>query len=143
MKEMKKEEDNADKCIEECINATLFIAYFITIILIIIWLFKILVNAKNEPSNRSRYISKEPLNYYTEGDFCYEYYEKFIKNGAIDTFGFPMKKIKKYTRALLATIFISIGSLILFPIFKSIKECSYTMKDCIRYVKIFLQLFFF
>ena len=128
---MNEKEEKIKKTYENCANGMLFLVYFITLILIIIWLFKLLINAKSEPSNRIRYISKDPSLYYTEGDFCYEYYEKFIKNGIIDTFGFPMKKIKKYTRALLATIFISIGSLILAPIFMCIAKCSYSMKDCI------------
>ena len=122
MKQMNEEKKITKEC-ENYANGMLLIVYVIALVLIVIWLFKLLINAKNEPSNRSRYISKDPLNYYTEGDFCYEYYEKFIKNGAIDTFGFPMKKIKKYTRALLATIFISILSLILCSIFMCIKKC--------------------
>ena len=128
---MKEKEEKVKKAYETCANGMLFIVYLITLILIIIWLFKILINAKSEPSNRNRYISRDPSLYYYEGDFCYEYYEKFIKKGAIDTFGFPMKKIKKYARALLATIFISIGSLILALIFLCISKCSYGMKDCI------------
>ena len=141
MKQMNEEEKVTKEC-ENYTNGMLFIVYVITLVLIVIWLFKLLINAKNEPSNRSRYISKDPLNYYTEGDFCYEYYEKFIKNGAIDTFGFPMKKIKKYTRALLSTIFISIGSLILSSIFMCIKKCSSCKGDCDKIGANFLAIIF-
>ena len=36
---------------------------------------------------------------------------------ALNTFDIPLKNIKKYTRALLATIFISLGSIIISGIF--------------------------
>jgi hypothetical protein len=94
------------------------------IILIIIWLFKITKNAKNEPTNRSRYIDKDPGFYYEEGEFCYDNYEKYILKGAFDTFGLRIKRIKKYSRAVLATIFISLGSMIMVIIFSELKDCN-------------------
>ena len=114
--EIENTENTEKKCAEKmkiCANGTLVIAYLATFILIIIWLFKLLHNAKNEPTNRIRYIKKEPSNYYDEEEFCFDNYEKFIMKGALDTFDIPLKKIKKYTRALLGTIFISIGSIII------------------------------
>ena len=92
------------------------------IILTIIWLFKIIKNAKNEPTNRSRYIDKDPALYYEEGEFCYDNYEKFILKGAFDTFGLRIKRIKKYSKAVLATIFISLGSFIMIIIFSCLKD---------------------
>ena len=115
----------------------LFLAYIVTIIVIIIWLFKLLINAKSEPSDRGRYISKDPLNYYTDEDFCYEYYEKFMRNGVINTFDIPIKNIKKYTRALLATIFISIASLIIATIIVVISKYSDKFEECIVYAPCF------
>ena len=100
-----------------CANGILVIAYLATFILIIIWLFKLLHYAKNEPKNRIRYINQNFTNYYTEGEFCYDNYEQFIVSGALNTFDIPLKKIKKYTRALLGTMFITIGSIVLTIIF--------------------------
>ena len=73
----KKREDIGKQC-NICASGMLFFAYLATFILIIVWLFKILHNAKNEPTNRSLYIANDPLNYYTEEEFCYDNYENFI-----------------------------------------------------------------
>ena len=100
-----------------------FLFYLAMIILIIIWLFKIIKNAKNEPTNRSRYIDKDPAFYYEEGEFCYDNYEKFILKGAFDTFGLRIKRIKKFSKAVLATIFISLGPFILGLILVCLKDC--------------------
>ena len=110
LEEYKKEQTQNMK---KCANGILVIAYLATFILIIVWLFKLLHNAKNEPKDRIRYINQNFTNYYTEGEFCYDNYEQFIISGALNTFDIPLKKIKKYTRALLGTMFISIGSIIL------------------------------
>lgn len=131
------EGDKIQKYCKVSANGMLFIIYITTIILIVIWLFKLLHNTKSEPTNRIRYISKDPSNYYSEGDFCYEYFEDFIRKGAIDTFDFPIKNIKKYTRALLATIFISIGSLVFSLIFVHISKHSYSLKECIGCAGVF------
>ena len=131
MNPIEKEKEKISKAYETIATGMLFLAYIITFIVIIIWLFKLLLNAKSEPSDRGRYISKDPLNYYTDEDFCYEYYEKFMRNGVIDTFDFPIKNIKKYTRALLGTIFISISSLIIATIIVVISKISFKYKGCI------------
>lgn len=55
-----------------CESLMLLISYLVTFILIIIWIFKLLNNAENEPSSRSRYIIEELTTYYTEEDFFYE-----------------------------------------------------------------------
>ena len=98
-------------------SGMLLLAYIGTLISIIIWLIKLLNNAKKEPSDRNIYIKNNFLNYYEEGEFCYDNLEDFIKKGALDTFGISIKNIKKYTRALLGTIFITICSLIITLIF--------------------------
>ena len=142
MKERKEREEECKENMKICSNGTLIIAYLATFILIIIWLFKLLNNAKNEPQNRIRYINKDPENYYTKGEFCFDNCEKFIKKGALDTFGIPLKKIKKYTRALLGTIFISIGSIVFILIFANIKNKSYRHQDLAMSCGILFYLFF-
>ena len=119
----------------------LLITYLAVFILIIIWLFKLLHNAKNEPNNRIRYINKNFTNYYTEGEFCYDNYEQFIVSGALNTFDIPLKKIKKYTRALLGTIFISIGSIVLAIIFLILGK-KYKYEDFFNALGIFFFLFY-
>ena len=49
---MNKTEDFGKQC-NICASGMLFFAYLATFILIIVWLFKILHNAKNGPTNRS------------------------------------------------------------------------------------------
>ena len=94
-------------------TSLILICYLTTLVLIIIWLFKLHSNAKNEPKSRSGYIIEEPSTYYNEEEFCYENYEPFIVKGALDIFDIPTKNIKKYCKALISTILISIGSVIL------------------------------
>ena len=100
-----------------CVDSVLFCVYIAFFVLIIIWLFKLNKNAKNEPKNRNRYITVEPSNYYSEGDFCYDKYENFIVKGAFDSFNLKIKKIKKFSTAVISTIFISIGSMFFIIIF--------------------------
>ena len=114
-----EEEKEGKDCI---INMLLFICYLVTFILIIIWVFKLHNNAKKEPSSRNKYIIEDLLTFYTEEEFCYEKYEPFLVKGALDTFDIPSKKIKKYCKALLSTIFISLGSIILTMVFFCLKE---------------------
>ena len=49
---------------------------------------------------------------YTEGEFCYGHKYEYLQNGALQVFNIRMKKIKKFAKALLATKFISMGSVI-------------------------------
>ena len=106
---MKKTKKNA-------INGALFSIYIALIILIIIWLFKLIKNTKSEPKNRKDYIAKEPSNYYEEQEFCFYNYENFILKGAIITFDLRIKKIEKYSKAVVSTLFIGIGSIIMSAI---------------------------
>ena len=113
-----------------CASGMLLISYLVTFILIIIWLFKLLSNAEIEPGSRSRYIIEELTTFYTEEELCYEKYEPFIVKGALDTFDIPTKNIRKYCKALLSTIFISFGSIILSSILVFIGTKSYRARDC-------------
>ena len=59
------EKQSAEKCAENMNNTAsgmLLIVYLATFIIIIIWLFKLLNNSKNEPKNRNIYIRKDPSN---------------------------------------------------------------------------------
>lgn len=113
------------KRVNDAANGMLLISYLTTLVLIIIWLFKIIINARSEYSARSHYIIKDPSNYYTEEEFCYEKYEPFIIKGALHIFDLPIEKIKKYATALLSTILISIGSFVLSGILICISKHSY------------------
>ena len=134
----KENEEKYKKNMKLSANGALIISYLATFILIIIWLFRLLLNAKNEPQNRVEYINKDPSNYYTEGEFCFDICKKFIINGALDTFGISLKKIKKYTKALLCTIFISIGSIVFMLIFAIIKNEDFAMNCGLFFYIIFL-----
>ena len=117
---MPKEDSEEKKLIDRGTNFYLILMYFSILLLIIIWLFTLLNNSKNEPSNWNIYIRKDPSNYYEEGEFCYDNYENFIIKGALNNFDISTKHIKIHARATLGTIFISIGSIIIASIFKCI-----------------------
>ena len=110
---MEKKYEN--KC-NIAISGYLLICYLIALILIIIWLFKLNSNAKSEPSSRNSYIIEEPSTYYREDEFCYEKYEPFLVKGALEIFDIPTSRIRKFCKALLSTIFISLGLIILSTI---------------------------
>ena len=74
-------------------------------------------NAKSEPKLRSRYTIEGYSTYYIEDEFCYDYYELFLTKGALDIFDIPMSKIRKFCKALISTIFISIGSIFIMGVF--------------------------
>ena len=87
-------EQDKEKNVENCnkkVNLILVNCYVVTIILIIIWIFKLHNNARSEPKYRNRYIINDPSIYYTEEEFCYENYESFIVRGALKTFDIPTK----------------------------------------------------
>ena len=112
----KLKEKYENKC-NIAITGYLLICYIISLILIIIWLFKLNKNAKSEPSLRNLYIIEDPSTYYREDEFCYENYEPFLVKGALDIFDIPTSRIRKFCKALLSTIFISLGLFILSIIF--------------------------
>ena len=117
---MPKEDSEKKIFVDRAANLILLLIYFSILLSIIYWLFTLLNNSKNEPSNRNIYIRKDPSNYYEEGEFCYDNYENFIIKGALNKFDISTKHIKRYARATLGTIFISIGSIIIASIFKCI-----------------------
>ena len=113
-------EDYKDKLKEKtsnscnlCASSYLLICYLILFVFIIIWLFKLNNNTKSEPNSRESYIIEDPSAYYREDEFCYEKYEPFLVKGALYIFDIPMSKISKFCKALLSTLFISLGTLIL------------------------------
>ena len=110
------------------VTGILLICYLATFIMVIIWLFKLHNNAKSEPKARSGYIIEEPSTYYNEEEFCYEKYEPFLAKGALDIFDIPTKNIKKYCKALISTIFISVGSIILGAVLIFSASKSYSSK---------------
>ena len=118
-----KKENFAENC-NKTASLILLICYLVTLILIIIWLFKLHNNARSEPKYRNRYIINDPSIYYTEEEFFYENYESFIVRGALKTFDIPTKKIRTFCKGLICTIFISIGSAILSSIFTCISKAS-------------------
>ena len=111
----KLKEKYENKC-NIAITGYLLICYLISLILIIIWLFKLNKNAKSEPSLRNLYIIEDPSTYYREDEFCYENYEPFLVKGALDIFDIPTSRIRKFCKALLSTIFISLGLIIISTI---------------------------
>lgn len=115
----KLKEKTSNSC-NVCASSILLICYIILFIFIIIWLFKLNNNTKSEPKSRERYIIEDPSIYYREDEFCYEKYEPFLVKGALDIFDLPMSKISKFCKALLSTLFISLGNLILSIIITAI-----------------------
>ena len=92
------------------VKFTLSLLIFVLFILCIVWLTKVYNNADDEPSARLKYISEEIFSYdelYNPGDFCYEHYESYIAVGAFEDLDIRMKKIRKYSLALLVTFLIS------------------------------------
>ena len=122
---MRKYEEKVAENLDKGAAGMLLISYLVTFVLVIIWLFKLLSNAKDEPRNRSSYIIEELTTYYTEEEYCYEKYEPYLAKGALDLFDIPTKQIRKYCRALLSTIFISLGSMILSIVFFCIGKKAY------------------
>lgn len=100
--------NNEDKGCEYCIKGVIALFNFVCLILLIIWLFIIISNAKEEPGHYDQFIGNDSLKNYTKSDFCYGRKYEYSKYGAFKLFHIQMKKIKKYARGLLATKFISI-----------------------------------
>lgn len=111
------EEKECKKDMNICASCILILSNIASLILIIIWLFKLYNNAKNEPKARINYIIESPSNFYKEEEFCYEKCEPFVISGALNIFDLPIKKIKKFSKALIITIFISLGLLFFSIIF--------------------------
>ena len=89
----KKEKKDDDDC-KILIKGVIGLFNFVTLILLIIWLCKIIKNADDEPPSFADFIANESLKNYTESDFCYGRKFEFSKNGALSIFHIRMKKIK-------------------------------------------------
>ena len=93
----------------------LSLASLVLSILCIVWIAKVYSNADNEPSNRGIYCLDEngdPINlntFYSAGEFCYDHYQAFLDKGAFEDLDIRMKKIKKFSLAIIITFSISFG----------------------------------
>ena len=125
----KLKEKLSDAC-NICASLFLLICYLILFIFIIIGIFKLNNNAKSEPNSREGYIIEDPSTYYREDEFCYENYEPFLVKGALDIFDLPMSKISTFCKALLSTLFISFGTLILTIILVIISKIKHSDSIC-------------
>ena len=106
-KEYKADDEDKNKC-ELIVKGIISLFNFVSLILLIVWLCKIINNANEEPKSFNSFFTNEsPLNY-TEGDFCYGRKFEFSKNGAFKLFHIRMKEIKKYSIGLLVSKLISI-----------------------------------
>ena len=100
-------DEDKNKC-ELIVKGIISLFNFVSLILLIVWLCKIINNANEEPKSFDSFFSNEsPLNY-TEGDFCYGRKFEFSKNGVFKIFHIRMKEIKKYSIGLLVSKLISI-----------------------------------
>ena len=93
----------------------LSLASLVLSILCIVWIAKVYSNADNEPSNRVIYCQNESgitlyhSDFYSAGDFCYDHYQAFLDKGAFEDLDIRMKKIKKFSLAIIITFSISFG----------------------------------
>ena len=123
------------------IQAILSIISLVIFILCLTWLYKVKNNAKNEPTNRSFYISDDPLNYYIEGDFCYDNYLNYPSKGAFNIFDLRMKKIKKYAKALITTYLITVIVTVLTFIYSIVGEALFkNKKKCLAIFSLLIFL---
>ena len=114
----------------------------IIMILCVVYLFKVRNNANEEPENRIKYINDNAyLNEYSEGDFCYNHYTPYLTDGAFKDFDIRMKKIRKFSTALLILFFVSLFLSILSFIIKIMyKSCCNTHEKCIAAILIIIFL---
>ena len=104
---------------------------FILFIFIIVWVFKININAKSEPKNRELYITVDPSYYYTEGDFCFYNYEDYKEIGAFKLYNLHIKQIKQFSTAVLVIIFTILGSFVAAGVNLIIEKRSYYQNPCV------------
>ena len=100
----------SDSIILKTIKLILSLALLVLSILCLYWLIKVYNNTDDEPLNRIKYISDEhgsPDELYSLGDICYDHYESFLIIGALEDFDIRIKKIRKFSLALIITFFIS------------------------------------
>ena len=76
-------------------------------------------------------------------EFCYENYEPFLVKGALDIFDIPTSRIRKFCKALLSTIFISLGLIIIsFILFLVSKAKSGFCLYALAMISIILSIIF-
>lgn len=109
---MYSKDNEKESKLEIIIKGLIAIFNFVSLILLIVWLFKIICNAEKEPWFRGNFIANDSLQNYTEGDFCYGRKYEYTRIGALRLFNIQMDEIKKYAKALLVTKFVSIGLVI-------------------------------
>ena len=123
------------------IQLILSIINLVIFILGLIWLFKVKNNAKNEPANRDSYIYDDPLNYYIEGDFCYDKSLVYPDKGAFNIFDLRMKKIKKYSKALIVIYLITIIITVITMIFNILAKTKLKYKKkCVSIIYLLLLI---
>ena len=108
-------------------------------IISLVWLFKVKnYSKKEEPYHRDKYLIEgdDPLNYYTEGDFCYDHYYSYLIKGAFKDLDIRMKKIHKYSIYLIKLFFIDLILFFLIIPFRFISQ-----NDKIESIKIILSIF--
>ena len=101
------------------------LAFLVIFIVCITYLFKVNSNAKDEPTNRGRYIEYDPYNYYT--DFCLDHLYPYTSSGVFKEFDLHIKNIKKCSTILLFILFVNIILSLLAIILGSFwqnKKCS-------------------
>ena len=129
-KYLRKREMKFERNISLLAQVILSASFLASYILIMIWLFKLNKNSKNEPKSRSSYIIEKPETYYREDEFCYENFQPFINKGALKIFDLPIKKINIFSKALIITLFTSIFSLILGVTFFCIGKYKSHSNNC-------------
>ena len=113
------------------IKLLLGIAVLVLTIVSLAYLVKVKNHAHNEPTNRGYYIDDDPLNYYSEGDFCYDKYRNYESQGAFKIFDIKMKKIRQYSKALLATYIVGLVLSVLSILFNVIQQLCMPNINCI------------
>ena len=120
----------------KCFHIFIFIINVTLIIICLVWLYKIKDNAKDEPSNRIKYIKEDDssIEEYSEGDFCFKYYTTYLTDGAYKDFDIKMTNIRKYSTYLFILSLISLCLLFIFMVIIFITEkCYSSHKKCFKY----------
>ena len=137
----------ADECclpILVVIKLILSIGSLVIFILNIVYLFEVINNCKNEPTNFQNYINIDDLELYSNSDFCIEKANSYFDKGAFETFDLRIKKIKTFSKALVSTTLISIGLLILSLVLLILASTACKFHESFIYIlSIIIMLFTF
>ena len=112
------------------------LAFIVIFLVCIAYLFNVNNNAKDEPTNRGRYIEYDPYNYYTEGDFCLDHLYPYTSRGAFKEFDLRIKNIKKFSAIILIIFFVKN----ILSILASILGLFCENNKCSRFIFILLLL---